>query len=249
MTVESYFDEWSEVYDAELAARGGEDIDFYRERAAEADGPVLELGCGTGRIYLELLADGVDADGIDISAAMLDRLQEKAAGRGLDPSVWRADTADFSVGREYDLVIAPADVFLYNLTIEDQLATLSNVESALAPGGEVVLSYFTPDFDTICEQYGTEMTEELTYEGEPYVVRTTLRLDDEVERIVRAERALCTESGDVVLEADSRFKLLPKREMELLLWQAGFNNEVHGGYHLGELTAESYQMVWVARPD
>lgn len=70
---ERYFDAWSGIYDAEVADDGGEDVAFYRELALDADGPVLEIGCGTGRIYLELLAAGVDAYGVDISAAMLEK--------------------------------------------------------------------------------------------------------------------------------------------------------------------------------
>jgi SAM-dependent methyltransferase len=76
--IEDYFDAWSEFYDAELAARDPDDVGFYRERASAVDGPVLELGCGTGRITLELLADGVDAYGIDVSAEMLATLRETA---------------------------------------------------------------------------------------------------------------------------------------------------------------------------
>jgi cyclopropane fatty-acyl-phospholipid synthase-like methyltransferase len=59
------------------------------------DGSVLEVGCGTGRIYLDLLRAGVDADGIDLSAAMLEEPRRKAAEAGLEPNVGRADTTTF----------------------------------------------------------------------------------------------------------------------------------------------------------
>lgn len=248
--VESYFDAWSEFYDAELAARDPDDAGFYRERARAADGPVLELGCGTGRIYLELLADGVDASGIDVSAEMLAELRATAADRGLDPDVRQADQTDFAFDREFALVIGPADVVLYNLTIEEQTAALTNVRAALAPDGEFVCSYFTPDLDTICEHYGTELTTEFEYEGATYTAASTLILEDEVERIVRAERAVRDLEGETVAAADSVFKLLPKREMELLLRRAGLGDyEVYGDFDGGPLTADSFDMVWVARPD
>jgi SAM-dependent methyltransferase len=248
--IEDYFDAWSEFYDAELAARDPDDVGFYRERASAVDGPVLELGCGTGRITLELLADGVDAYGIDVSAEMLATLRETAAERGLDPSVRQADQADFAFDREFDLVTGPADVFLYNLTIAEQTAALENVQDALASGGEFVFSYFTPDLNTICEHYGTETTVEFDYDGTTYTAASRLVLEDKVERIVRAERAVRDENGETVVEADSVFKLLPKREMELLLQRTGFDDyEVYGDFDGGELTAYSFDMVWVARCD
>lgn len=92
------------VYDRRMAGMDRDDTEFYRERALAADGPVLEVACGTGRIYLELLAAGVDADGVDVAGPALSVLREKAAERGLEPSVWQGDMRTLSVDREYDLV-------------------------------------------------------------------------------------------------------------------------------------------------
>lgn len=252
--VETYFDDWSGIYDAELAANDGEDVAYYRDRAVDADGPVLELGPGTGRIYLELLDAGVDAYGIDVSAEMLDRLREKASDRGLDPRVARGDVATLdyrdALGVEggFALVLAPADVFLYNLTVEDQLATLENVRDALAPGGEATFDYFTPDFETICEQYGTEVVTEVERDGEPYEIRSVLEFADEVDRIVEAERAVYDRDGGLVVESTATFTLLPRREMRLLLERAGFaDHEVDGGFDGEPLTEDADRMVWVAR--
>jgi len=86
-------------HDAQYAEASRDDLDYYVDRALEASGPVLEIGCGTGRIYLELLREGIEADGIDLSAAALDVLREKAADASLDPSVRRADMTEFSTDR------------------------------------------------------------------------------------------------------------------------------------------------------
>ena len=247
-TVKAYFDTWSEVYDTEMQTVTTEDAEFYVEQARRADGPVLEIGCGTGRIYLELLEAGVDAYGIDVSAEMLDRLREKARDRGLSPAVEQADMADFAFDREFALVLLPADAFCYNLTIESQLATLANVRSALADDGAMVAGYFTPGFESICTVYGTEMTTEIEYDGEACVLESQLDFADEVGRIVGVQKTLSAPDGETITESECRFKLLPKREMELLLQRAGFvDYEVYGGYDRQELTDESTDMVWVAR--
>jgi len=64
------FEEWAKVYDM-IYGNYKKDLDFYKREARKAKGKVLEIACGTGRIYLELLKDGIDAYGIDISENML----------------------------------------------------------------------------------------------------------------------------------------------------------------------------------
>jgi cyclopropane fatty-acyl-phospholipid synthase-like methyltransferase len=83
--------------DAQYRAAEMPDSDYYREQATAADGPVLELGCGTGRVYLAMLRAGVDADGIDLSAASLSALRENAAEEGLEPTVWQGNMTQFTV--------------------------------------------------------------------------------------------------------------------------------------------------------
>ncbi len=55
------------------------DVAFYRKLAHEAQGPVLELGCGTGRILLAIAMDGIPCTGLDASPLMLDALRRKEA--------------------------------------------------------------------------------------------------------------------------------------------------------------------------
>ena len=81
---------------------------------------MLELACGTERVYLELLAAGVDADGFDRAVTTLRELRRSAADRGLDPSVWRADITVFAVDRAYDPAICPFNAFQHLLTIEER---------------------------------------------------------------------------------------------------------------------------------
>ena len=59
--------------------------DFYLGLAKEADGPVLDIGCGTGRILLPCLQAGVDVDGLDLFEPMLSRLRQKAEALQLSP--------------------------------------------------------------------------------------------------------------------------------------------------------------------
>ncbi len=68
-----------------------DDVGWYRDLCLQRGGRTLELGCGTGRILLELLAAGIDAIGADRSLPMLRRLRRDAAERGIEARVAQMD--------------------------------------------------------------------------------------------------------------------------------------------------------------
>lgn len=242
---EDFFDELAELYDPAHRNRGVGDESFYRELAMESAGPVLEVGCGTGRIYLDLLRAGVDADGFDVSSRMLDVLETKAHEEELDPFVWRDDMREFEAPREYDLVIVPFRTFLHNVRLEDQLAALKRFQDALAPDGRLALNFFTPDFDYICENYGQPDTWTFRHEGATYQVTDVTDFIDEVEQIIASTRRV-TRNGDVVREASFELALISKRQFELLLEATGWSDwMVHGGFSGDELESADQEMVWI----
>ena len=73
----SHYDKFAAYYDAMYSDRK-EDVEFYVSMAQEVDAPVLECGCGTGRILIPLVQSGLDVWGVDSSNAMLDILRSKA---------------------------------------------------------------------------------------------------------------------------------------------------------------------------
>lgn len=245
---QAYGDEMAAFYDFRMASTDREDIAFYTDVAREADGPVLEMACGTGRIYLELLRAGVDADGFDLSAGAIDLLRAKADGEDLDPTVWRDDMTDFSVEREYELVVCPFNAMQHLLSIEDQLAALRTIYDALAPGGRFVFDVFVPDFDVICETYGEWTTESTEYGGEEHEFRTRTSMADPVEQQFTVENELYDSDGELVFADAHRNKLLPKREVELLARLSPFDDwEVAGDFDGSSLTSDDAMQVWTFR--
>ena len=244
----SYHDETARFYDAFYRERDLNDVDFYVERAKAADGPVLEVACGTGRVYLDLLEAGVDVDGFDGSPEMLNRLREKA-GEELDPTVWEADMRDFEVDREYGLVVVPFRAFLHLQTVEDQLSALGRFHDALRPDGELIVAFFAPDFDVICERYGEWDETEIEFDGEEYTVRTRPRLRDGLEQIMEEKREIVGPSGEIVAESSFQLKLVSKREFDLLLRLSPFGSwSVYGDFSLDELESTSQELVWIVEP-
>ncbi|WP_435065156.1 class I SAM-dependent methyltransferase [Halobaculum sp. EA56] len=235
----------AELYDLRHRDAEREDVEFYVDRAREADGPVLELACGTGRVHLPLLRAGVDADGVDLSAERLDRLRGKARAEDLDPAVREADMTALEADRAYDLAICPYNSLQFARTLPDLRATLSNVHDALGPGGRFVFDVFVPDFDVICETYGE--WEETTVEraGETYTVRSRTTVTDPVEQLFRVERELLTPEGDVVLADASELAMLPKRLVEAVVDASPFAaGSVAGGFDGDAIAEDAATQVW-----
>jgi SAM-dependent methyltransferase len=128
------WDAYAPFYDWENARTlGRRDVPFWRRVAAGAQGRVLELGCGTGRVALPLTRAGVALVGIDRSAPMLDRAARRGRGR---LRLVRGDirTLPFADG-EFAMVLAPYGILQSLLRDRDLEDTLGSVARVLAPGG------------------------------------------------------------------------------------------------------------------
>lgn len=138
-------------YDDDYAAlRSSGDALFYRKLAKDSGGPVLEMGCGSGRVLLPIARAGVEVVGLDGSPHMLAQLRrrlesEKPAVRQR-VEVVEADMRTADLGRTFPLLTAPFRGVQHLLTRDDQRAWLRTAARHLAPGGELVFDVFQPDY-------------------------------------------------------------------------------------------------------
>jgi SAM-dependent methyltransferase len=149
--LQSFYALSSTSYDEDYAALGyTEDIAFYRDLAVETGGPVLEMGCGTGRILLPIARAGIRIHGLDLSVDMLAVLRRRLESEPADVreriTLSQGDVRDAQVPGKFALVTAPFRVVQHLLTRDDQRAWLRNVKRHLAPGGTLVFDVFQPDF-------------------------------------------------------------------------------------------------------
>lgn len=237
-------EDYAELYDIVYqTTNNGEDIDFYVEQAKQADGRVLEVACGTGRIYLDLLDVGIDASGIDLSVEMLEKLRSKARDRGLETDVYEADMRDFDLEKTFSLIIIPYRSFLHNLTVKDQLSALENIYNHLEPGGKLILNFFCPDMEYISENFGEESRTEIR-DGEYTLVEQT-ELVDSVNWIIEFEKKLL-KNGNEKWSSKAKTKMTTKNEFELLLRNSNFEEwSVYGGFDLEELKDSKQEMIWI----
>lgn len=238
-------------YDAAYATLSslGPDVAFYRELARAAGGPVLELGCGTGRVLLEIAGDGVECTGLDASAEMLAALRARAA---VPLELVHADMRDFDLpGRRFALIFSAFRAFQHLLTVEDQLRCLARVRAHLRPGGRLAFDVFDP------------RPERTALDEEPEAEDLRFALGgDEVVRLARVRRDRAHQTLHVVFRYERRrdgrvlgsdgvafrMRWFHRYELEHLLARAGFAEvEIFGDFDRSPVRSDSPAFVVVAR--
>ena len=125
------------------APRGDEDAAVARLAELAGDGPALELAIGTGRIALPLAAAGVPVDGIELSAAMIDRLRAKPGGDAL--TVACGDMATVALPGRYRLVYVVFNSLMNLVTQDEQVRCVANAAAHLGEDGVFVVENVVPD--------------------------------------------------------------------------------------------------------
>jgi SAM-dependent methyltransferase len=220
------------------------DAEWYRAKARECGGPVLELGAGTGRITLQIAQDGVAVHALEVDAAMLDALRKKLAA---EPSrvrdrvvVIAGDMRAFRSAERFSLVIAPFRAFLHNLTEEDQLACLNRVREHLAPGGRFAFNVFHPSLEYMAHHAGAmagvwRWAGTFTRPGGGCVVRSEANRYDTTTQLVHSHHRYDEYAPDGTLTGSflQRLQLayLYPPDLRRLLNQAGFRSiQIYGGF-------------------
>jgi SAM-dependent methyltransferase len=139
------YDRIAHFYDVDMARNMPfDDIGFYAALCAEREGPVLEFGCGNGRILLELLRRGIDATGVDASAGMLGELRRKARARSLPAPVARMDVRRLALQQGFAVILCPYSLVTYMAGDDDVARLFGEARRLLAPAGLFVVDAFVP---------------------------------------------------------------------------------------------------------
>jgi SAM-dependent methyltransferase len=139
-STERKFAEFYNLYTAQFK----HDVAVYLDLAAKFEGPILEIGCATGRVIGHLAAAGHQVHGIDTSRPMLE-----LARRHLEPLEARASIADFDLrsaplAERFGVALAPLFAFNALIDIEEQRLFLRHLVRSLEPGALLVLDLFCP---------------------------------------------------------------------------------------------------------
>lgn len=155
----------AEFYDHVIPYHFRTDVSFFVEMAQDAGGPVLEVGCGTGRVLIPTARAGIDIVGLDLSTPMLsvcrERLKSEPAEVQDRVELVQGDMRAFNLPHRFKLVTLPFRPFQHLTTVDDQLACLRCIRHHLLQGGRLILDLFNPSLTSLTsDNVGQEQGEE-----------------------------------------------------------------------------------------
>ena len=251
---EGFFAEFYDILHSSYDA----DLKMYLDLARAHGDPVLELGCGTGRLLIPLAAAGHTVTGIDLSRDMLTRCQGKldiegrsVAGRA---SLIQGDIRRFELGRRFNLIMAACNTILHCTASQDLLAVFARVREHLAPGGVFVVDFSIPNVKAMIESSGEEEVFEVIHPVRGSRIVDTYKATFDFARQIETIDTRLEEwdGGSLVrwARAQSERGIYFPREVALALTCSGFRiAKTWKGYRRGPLVETTQDIVYICRVD
>ena len=254
---DSYDDFW-DLYPAwveagpPLTVAGGA---WFAERMSEAGGTACELGVGDGRVAIPAALAGARVIGLDGSPKMLERLESAAERAGVSESILsvHADMRDFELSEPVSVVTIPFHSIGHMLTLEDKLACMRSVHTALEPGGRFYWDHFV--FDPAVARFGAMLQLRTAYtspatgrQGYLFAAHKADFASQRLDVIVRSDEV---DDRGVVVEQRYRrldYSWIEPEQARELMQQAGFEVEaVYADFSGTPFEAGAKHQVWVGR--
>lgn len=235
-----------------------QDVAFYRDAARDFGDPVLELGCGTGRITMAVAEAGKRITGLELSERMLERAVKKRAALRVEARervhLVQGDMAKFDLGEKFKLVIIPFRAFQHLLEVRQQMDCLECAGKHLKPGGRLILDVFQTDAERMHDP--VHHREMLVAEYRAADGRE-VRITERVAAFHRAEQRNEVEMIFSVVHPGGRKERLVfawtlryffRYEVEHLLARCGFKvMALYGDFDRSPLADNSPEMIYVAQ--
>lgn len=250
-------DKIGELYDAVPLYTKRSDIAFYVEEGVKSGGPVLEAGCGTGRVLLPTARAGIDITGIDSSVMMLDRCRARIAAEPEEVqeriSLHESDIREFDLGQTFSLATIPFRPFQHLLTIDDQMAALRSIHKHLKPGGRLIFDAFHPNLAALAAGARPEAEEMPPTElpdgricSRSGIVRA-VRVSEQVSDISLVYYVTNPDGSKERVVHDFEMRWFFRYEVEHLLARAGFVlRAMYGNFDRSGFADSSPEMIFVA---
>ena len=231
-----------------------EDMALYQGFAERCEGPLLELGCGTGRLLIPLAEAGSEVTGVDYSAPMLAYARRKMASLphhvASRITLIQGDIRHICLRRQFSLIFIPLNTFVHLLTRRDQQRALTAVARHLSPEGRLIIDLVNP---TMLPALPEPLTLRRRWQdkrtGESIIKFTSAHFDpaSQLEELVLIYD-VADGQGRVTRSAyPFTLRYTYRHEMELLLEQAGLRTTAcYGSYELDVYRTQSERMIFVA---
>ena len=247
----------AELYDHIPGYAGRPDQGFYLDYARSAEGKILELGCGTGRLLIPIAAAGCAIVGLDLSEHMLAKCREKLQRQPEEVQervrIVQGDTTCFDLEETFGLVTVPFRAFQHLISLDEQIACLRCVNRHLVMGEKLILDLFQVNLRYLTDPANTEEREDFQVE---IPGGRTLRRTHRLAALHRSEQVNDVEIIYHVSHPDGHterlvqafpFRYFFRYEVEHLLARCGFRvAELFGSFDRSPLKDDSPEMIFVA---
>ena len=220
---------------------------FYRDLAAASRPPVLELGCGTGSMLLAIAAQGIECEGLDLSAEMLFEAQARFEAGGLSVPLHLGDMAGFDLSRRFGLIFIASNSLLHLHAAEDIVRCFRSVRKHLDQGGRFAFDVFNPSVQILAGADGTRRVIRRFDDPE----RGEVRLDvaeryDAVAQVTRGVWYFSTEREPDFLTVSLDIRSIFPQELSVLIEAGSFRLlERYGDFSGSAFTNESRHQVCI----
>ncbi len=239
--VETYGDQWADVYDAWVGSRLAEAKTYLAVQVLTelaASGTVLELAVGTGRVALPLAAQGLTVHGIDSSEAMVAKLREKPGGDAIPVTI--GDFADVAIDGTFDLIYVVFNTLFALTTQDEQVRCFENVAQHLTAKGVFVVEAFVPDPGRLYVDGQNIRTLQVTTDA----VHLQATVHDPTAQTVQSQRIVISQDGTRLYPVHLRYAW--PSELDLMARLAGLElRERWGGWDRSAFTASSTDHISV----
>lgn len=229
--------------------RDGVDNEYFQNEIQRSGGKILEIGVGTGRLFVNALNQGADIHGLDISESMLEILYKKLQ-KDQYYRISQQNIINFSFDFKFDLIIAPFRVIMHLLDIEEQIKAIDNVYNHLNSNGRFIFDAFIPDLNQLIKGINNQMDFEGEYDSGQKIRRFVSTFPDLINQTIQVNFHLEWEEKNELKHDDW---ILPLRfffryELEHLLERTKFEKyKIYGDYKGSELNKESKDFIIVCQ--
>jgi len=221
---------------------------MYLEHARRGGAPILELGCGTGRILIPLAQAGFRIVGIDLYAPMLRVAGEKITQLGevvrRRIKLIQADMSQFSLKQRFNMVYISANT-IFQLSHQKQRACLECAHDALNPGGMILIDCESPgSMSTALECVGMLNRVDDYHDVS---VRSWISYVDLAARLMKVKTEVTKKSDNRRHTYNQTLHWLDKAEMERLLAEFGFRvTHIYGDWDMRSFSDGDHRMIFAA---
>lgn len=229
---------WDQAYFADCIRRNG--------------GTALEIGCGTGRLLIPFVRDGLSVEGCDASEHMLAQCRQKASVIGVNPVLYQQHMQELDLPRRYHTLFIPACSFQILTTREEAFAALRRFRHHLEPGGDLLISLNVPWRDlSLDRQWRLRRSGVRPSDGAEVLIHEATQSDrlEQVQDIwYRFEVFQAGQLVETILRTH-QLRWYPRHEFMLMLEFVGFQEvTVQSGYGPDHTNDPEADMIFSAKP-